>query len=88
MKIYFDKNNPNCLTFEFKNKKRKNKFFYIAVPPGKNRIDIFDSEGINRFGEMKYETYYLYNFKGLIIITDDKERKVYQKEKIICKTNI
>ena len=88
MKIYFDKNNSNCLVFEFKNKKGRTDFYYMAIPPGKNRTDIFDSEGINRFNIIEHEKHYIYNFEGFIVMTTDTERVVYKKSKLICKTKI
>lgn len=46
----------------------------ISIPPGKNRIDLMDS---NR---MHIDTGYLYRFKGILIISDSKKRYIIDED--------
>jgi len=63
--IYFDKSNINSLIIVTNSGKKT----WIAVPPGKNRVDIISFEKI--FGPG-----YHYKLDGLVIITDEYYRKV------------
>lgn len=66
MKASFDNDNHNLLILEDTDKKGKAIKHYIAVPPGLNRIDLYNSpEPI-----CGTSTGYLYNFTGLVIITN------------------
>ena len=69
--ISFDKNNRNCMIIHFEDGSST----FKAIPPGRNRTDIITEEKLP----------YLYNFdfKGLIIITQEDRRLIYLESKLI-----
>lgn len=84
MKASFDKDNHNLLILEDTDKKGKAIKHYIAVPPGLNRIDLYNSpEPI--CGPSEKNTGYLYNFTGLAIITNSTHRMVYYKGELLIR---
>lgn len=63
--LHIDRFNKNCLVITCNN----GKLTYLAVPPGRNRVDILSLESI-------YSPEYHYKIKGLVIVTTDKSRYV------------
>lgn len=65
LNISFDKNNQNCMVFEFEGGYRN----YLAIPPGKNRVDILTNN--------KIDSGYFFDFQGMVIVTKETERIIY-----------
>lgn len=76
-KIEFDKDNANCIMI-YKDSKLHN---MITCPPIEEGCDIITFDD-----GLKTNSKYIYNFKGLILITNKKERKLYSKGKLIAET--
>ena len=85
-KIYFDKNNSNVLMFEGL---ENGQSYSIVIPPGKNRVDLLHFQGICGFRLKKgYDPHYMMDFQGLMIISQQRVRKVMLGSKVITKTKI
>lgn len=69
--ISFDKNNRNAMIFHFEDGSSN----FMAIPPGRNRTDILTEE--------KLQCLYNFDFKGLIIITQEDRRLIYLESKLI-----
>lgn len=80
---YFDNSNPSCLIFELRDGKK----VYIAIPPGKDRVDLMNLNEINK-PRIKLNLQYLYGYEGLIITTTSTERILTCNGYIICKTKL
>lgn len=71
--IKFDRRNTNVVIINDKNGKNINYFVY---PPIKCGIDIVNYSN-------KQIKNYIYDFDGLVIITTEKERKLYYKGELL-----
>ena len=79
IKFELEKNNPNALIIkQLKNGNNFNKT--IAIPPGLNRTDIITYS--------KIEDGYNYNIDAIIIITNDKIRKIYCENELHIEYNL
>lgn len=78
-KITFEEDNPNILRIA--NAATGKIINMISLPPRKYGTDIIDLD------EPTTLSGYKYNYKGLVVITNPRERIVYYKGREICKTN-
>jgi hypothetical protein len=74
--IYFDKSNINLLII----KENGRIITTMAIPPIINGIDIIH---LNKNNGLMYQ----YNFDGFIVISNEEERILYYKGKIITRIN-
>jgi hypothetical protein len=73
--IKFDDTNPNSILF-YEGEKL---IHMIACPPTLNGCDIIKLGDDRKCG-------YVYNFDGLVLLTNPKERKLYHRGELIAKT--
>lgn len=84
--VYFDENNSNSLIFKGPEREQIN---FVAIPPGKNRIDLIHFNGVCCFRlEKDFDPCYILDYTGLIVISYQRVRKVLWGTKIIAKTKI
>lgn len=76
MKAKFEKENCNSVRLE-QIQNGKNVITYITIPPGKNRIDLYDTAGIN------INTGYFYKFEGFAIISSSNKRMIFYKGELL-----
>ena len=85
-KAYFDKNNCNVLILEGPEKGQSKS---IVIPPGKNRVDLIDFHGICRFRLKKdYDPVNILGFKGLVVMSSQKTRRVFYGPEMVAETKI
>jgi hypothetical protein len=84
VKVYFHKRNCNMLVFE-----QGKKWYSVAIPPSKNCINILSFDGITKdHPHVRSEHYHIYNTSAYVIITSEKDRKIYHYGNLICETKL
>ena len=78
----FNENNINSLIFYDNTEKKKT---VIAIPSGKNRIDILSFEKYSTFKLKTFEGY-MYDFNGIIIVSTHTCRQVIHRGTIIAES--